>query len=133
MRFFFIFGIERVKGSRRLGRSDLEVVLPFCFGQAMLYGWTADDREDLLRPFSTALSQPGFNYSSTRRTHIRAGCRATRAASLQRSSGRWLMKQRGNRDKVIVATRSAPDVGSGRNHWRPSDRCRKAVEVLIRY
>ena len=43
---------------------------------------------------------------------IRCGCRDTRAASRRRCIGKWL-KSRGNRDKVLIATKLGVEVVPG--------------------
>ena len=109
---------------RRLGRSDLEVV-PFCFG-GNVFGWTADEKTSfaLLDRFVEA----GFNFIDTADAYSRWVPGHTGGES-ETILGRW-MKQRGNRDKVIVATKVGADMGSGRT-MAPSY-VRKAVEDSLK-
>jgi aryl-alcohol dehydrogenase-like predicted oxidoreductase len=109
---------------RRLGRSDLEVA-PFCFG-GNVFGWTADEPTSfaLLDAFVDA----GFNFIDTADAYSRWVPEHTGGES-ETIIGRW-MKARGNRDKVIIATKVGADMGSGRT-MAPSY-VNKAVEGSLK-
>jgi aryl-alcohol dehydrogenase-like predicted oxidoreductase len=109
---------------RRLGRSDLEVA-PFCFG-GNVFGWTVDEKTsfDLLDAFV----DQGFNFIDTADAYSR-WVPGHAGGESEAIIGRW-MKQRGNRDKVIVATKVGADMGSGRT-MAPAY-VRKAVEDSLK-
>jgi aryl-alcohol dehydrogenase-like predicted oxidoreductase len=109
---------------RRLGRSGIEVA-PFCFG-GNVFGWTADETTSfaLLDAFVGA----GFDFIDTADAYSRWVPGHTGGES-EAIIGRWL-KARGNRDKVIVATKVGADMGSGRT-MAPSY-VRKAVEDSLK-
>jgi aryl-alcohol dehydrogenase-like predicted oxidoreductase len=109
---------------RRLGRSDLEVA-PFCFG-GNVFGWTADEKTSfaVLDAFVAA----GFDFIDTADAYSRwvPGHKGGESESI---IGRW-MKARGNRDKVIIATKVGADMGSGRT--MAASYVRKAVEDSLK-
>ena len=109
---------------RRLGRSGIEVA-PFCFG-GNVFGWTADEKTSfaLLDAFVDA----GFDFIDTADAYSRWVPGHTGGES-EAIIGRW-MKQRGNRDRVIIATKVGADMGSGRT-MAPSY-MRKAVEDSLK-
>jgi aryl-alcohol dehydrogenase-like predicted oxidoreductase len=109
---------------RRLGRSGIEVV-PFCFG-GNVFGWTADEKTSfaLLDAFVGA----GFDFIDTADAYSR-WVPGHKGGESEAIIGRW-MKARGNRDKVIVATKVGADMGSGRT-MGPSY-VRKAVEDSLK-
>ena len=90
---------------KRLGRSSLEIA-PLCFGGNVL-GWTADEKRsfELLDAFVSA----GFNLIDTANTYARWAPGNVGGES-ETIIGRW-MKARGNRDKVIVATKFGQNMG----------------------
>jgi aryl-alcohol dehydrogenase-like predicted oxidoreductase len=105
---------------RRLGRSDIEVA-PFCFG-GNVFGWTADEATSFA--LLDAFVGEGFDFIDTADAYSRWVPGHTGGES-EAIIGRW-MKARGNRDKVIIATKVGADMGSGRT-MAPSY-VRKAVE-----
>ena len=109
---------------RRLGRSGIEVA-PFCFG-GNVFGWTADENTSfaLLDAFVGA----GFDFIDTADAYSRWVPGHTGGES-EAIIGRW-MKARGNRDKVVVATKVGADMGSGRT-MGPAY-MRKAVEDSLK-
>jgi aryl-alcohol dehydrogenase-like predicted oxidoreductase len=109
---------------RRLGRSDLEVA-PFCFG-GNVFGWTADEKTSF--ELLDAFLDQGFNFIDTADAYSRWVPGHTGGES-EAIIGRW-MKQRGNRDKVIVATKVGADMGSGRT-MAPAY-VRKAIEDSLK-
>lgn len=92
----------------RLGRSDL-MVSKLCFGGNVL-GWTADEAtsQRLLDGFMAA----GLNFIDTADVYSKWAA-GNQGGESEAILGRW-MKQRGNRDKVILATKvgseMAPDL-----------------------
>jgi aryl-alcohol dehydrogenase-like predicted oxidoreductase len=109
---------------RRLGRSDIEVA-PFCFG-GNVFGWTVDENTSfaLLDAFVDA----GFDLIDTADAYSR-WVPGHKGGESEAIIGRWI-KARGNRDKVIIATKVGADMGSGRT-MAPSY-VRKAVEESLK-
>ncbi|MBV9455995.1 MAG: aldo/keto reductase, partial [Bradyrhizobium sp.] len=109
---------------RRLGRSDLEVA-PFCFG-GNVFGWTADEKTSfaLLDAFVAA----GFDFIDTADAYSRWVPGHTGGES-EVIIGRWI-KARGNRDKVIIATKVGADMGGGRT--MAASYVRKAVDDSLK-
>jgi aryl-alcohol dehydrogenase-like predicted oxidoreductase len=89
---------------RKLGQSGLEVS-PLCFG-GNVFGWTADENTSfkLLDAFVAA----GFNFIDTADSYSTwvAGHKGGESETI---IGKWL-KARGNRDKVIIATKVGSEV-----------------------
>jgi aryl-alcohol dehydrogenase-like predicted oxidoreductase len=109
---------------RRLGRSDLEVA-PFCFG-GNVFGWTADEKTSFA--LLDAFVEAGFDFIDTADAYSRWVPGHTGGES-EAILGRW-MKARGNRDKVVIATKVGADMGSGRT-MAPAY-MRKAVEDSLK-
>ena len=109
---------------RRLGRSEIEVV-PFCFG-GNVFGWTADEKTSFA--LLDAFVEAGFDFIDTADAYSR-WVPGHKGGESEAIIGRW-MKARGNRDKVIVATKVGADMGSGRT-MAPSY-VRKAVEDSLK-
>jgi aryl-alcohol dehydrogenase-like predicted oxidoreductase len=87
----------------RLGRTDLEV-FPLCLG-GNVFGWTADDKES--REVLDAYVEAGGNFVDTANSYL---IEHGRSESI---IGQW-MADRGNRDRLLVATK----VGGGRDDVR---------------
>jgi aryl-alcohol dehydrogenase-like predicted oxidoreductase len=87
----------------RLGRTDLEV-FPLCLG-GNVFGWTADDKES--REVLDAYVEAGGNFVDTANSYL---IEHGRSESI---IGQW-MPDRGNRDRLLVATK----VGGGRDDVR---------------
>ncbi|MBL0912401.1 MAG: aldo/keto reductase [Bacteroidia bacterium] len=106
---------------RQLGRSDL-YVSPLTFG-GNVFGWTADEKTsfELLDGFIAA----GFNFIDTADVYS-AWAPGNKGGESETIIGRWL-KSRGNRDKVIIATKVGWDFGDGRKGLAPAY-IRRAVE-----
>jgi aryl-alcohol dehydrogenase-like predicted oxidoreductase len=109
---------------RRLGRSDLQVA-PFCFG-GNVFGWTADEKTSfaLLDAFVAA----GFDFIDTADAYSR-WVPGHGGGESEAIIGRW-MKARGNRDKVVIATKVGADMGSGRT--MAASYVRKTVEDSLK-
>jgi aryl-alcohol dehydrogenase-like predicted oxidoreductase len=86
-----------------LGRTNLDV-FPICLG-GNVFGWTADEPQS--RAVLDAYLQGGGNFIDTANSHLVEHGRS------ETIIGRW-MADRGNRDKVVVATK----VGGGRGSLR---------------
>lgn len=93
---------------RKLGNSDLQIA-PLAFG-GNVFGWTVDEPTSfqLLDAFLDA----GFNLIDTADSYSRWVPGHTGGES-ETIMGKWL-KSRGNRDKVIVATKVGSDMGQGK-------------------
>src|SRR5579872_7026883 len=93
---------------RRLGQSSLEVA-PLTFG-GNVFGWTADEKTSfaLLDSFVAA----GFNFIDSADVYSRWHP-GNQGGESETIIGRWL-KARGNRDKVIIATKLGIEMGPGK-------------------
>jgi aryl-alcohol dehydrogenase-like predicted oxidoreductase len=87
----------------RLGRTDLDV-FPICLG-GNVFGWTADEPQS--RAVLDAYTAAGGNWVDTANSYLVEHGRS------ETIIGRW-MADRGNRDRVVVATK----VGGGRGAVR---------------
>ena len=89
---------------RRLGQSSLEVS-PLCFG-GNVFGWTADESTSfkLLDAFVGA----GFNFIDTADSYS-TWVPGNKGGESEAIIGRWV-NARGNRDKVIIATKVGSEV-----------------------
>ncbi|HEV2482026.1 MAG TPA: aldo/keto reductase [Puia sp.] len=93
---------------KQLGRSPLQVA-PLMFG-GNVFGWTIDEATSfgLLDGFVFA----GFNFIDTADVYSR-WAPGNQGGESETIIGKW-MKARGNRDKVIVATKVGGDMGQGK-------------------
>lgn len=93
---------------RQLGKTDL-LVAPLTFG-GNVFGWTVDEPQSfkLLDAFTGA----GFNLIDTADVYSlwKPGNKGGESETI---IGNWV-KQRGNRDKVLIATKGGADVGQGK-------------------
>jgi aryl-alcohol dehydrogenase-like predicted oxidoreductase len=110
---------------RRLGRSDLRVS-PLCFG-GNVFGWTVDETTSfrLLDAFLDA----GFNFIDTADVYS-AWKPGNRGGESETILGKW-MRERGNRDRVVVATKVGSEMGPGQKGLSATY-IRKAVEASLR-
>jgi aryl-alcohol dehydrogenase-like predicted oxidoreductase len=94
---------------RQLGQSGL-FVAPLTFG-GNVFGWTMDEKTtfQVLDGFIAA----GFNFIDTADVYSR-WAPGHKGGESETILGNWLW-QRGNRDKVIVATKVGGDMGEGKN------------------
>ncbi|MCB8823246.1 aldo/keto reductase [Microvirga rosea] len=90
---------------RRLGRSNL-MVPPFCLG-GNVFGWTAD--EQISFRILDALVEAGFNFIDTADVYSR-WVPGHEGGESEAIIGRW-MKARGNRDRVVIATKVGSEMG----------------------
>ena len=109
---------------RPLGRSGLQVP-PLCFG-GNVFGWTVDEKRsfDLL----DRLVDAGLTFVDTANVYSvwvpdHAG------GESEAIIGRWL-KERGGRDRMIIATKVGMKMGDGREGLK-ADYIRKAVEESL--
>ena len=111
---------------RRLGNSGIEVS-PLVFG-GNVFGWTADEPTSfkLLSAFFAA----GFNAIDTADTYSRWAQGHTGGES-ETIIGKW-MKQQGNREKVIVATKVGMEMGPQKKGLSKSYILREAEDSLKR-
>ena len=94
--------------TRKLGNSTLQVS-PLAFG-GNIFGWTVDESTSfkLLDAFVGA----GFNFIDTADTYSR-WAPGNQGGESETIIGKWL-KQRGNRAKVVVATKVGMEMGPGK-------------------
>jgi aryl-alcohol dehydrogenase-like predicted oxidoreductase len=92
---------------RKLGTTGLEIA-PLAFG-GNVFGWTVDEARsfELLDAFIAA----GFNFIDTANSYSR-WAPGHKGGESETIIGNWL-KKRGNRDKVIIATKVGSDMGEG--------------------
>ena len=93
---------------RRLGRSPLQVP-PLCFGRN-IFGWTVDEATSFT--LLDALIEHGINFLDTADVYSR-WAPGHQGGESEAIIGRW-MKARGNRDRIILATKVGMDMGEGR-------------------
>ena len=92
---------------RRLGKSDLQIA-PLAFG-GNVFGWTAD--EAMSHRLMDGFLDAGYNFIDTADVYSRWHTGNVGGES-EIIIGNWL-KARGNRDKVIIATKLGMDMGGG--------------------
>lgn len=92
---------------RKLGNSDL-LVSPIAFGGNVL-GWTADEKTSL--DILSAFTDADFNFIDTADVYSRWASGV--GGESETILGKW-MKQKGNRSKVIIATKGGMDMGQGK-------------------
>src|SRR5689334_16344026 len=112
--------------TRKLGRTGFEVA-PLAFG-GNVFGWTADEPTSfrLLDAFVDA----GFNLIDTADLYSR-WAPGNQGGESETIIGRWL-RQRGNRDKVIIATKVGMDMGDGKKGLSKPYIQRAAADSLAR-
>jgi len=92
---------------KKLGNTNIEVS-PLCFG-GNVFGWTINEKTsfEVLDAFTSA----GFNFIDTADVYSRWASGV--GGESETIIGKW-MKQRGNRDKIILATKAGMDMGQGK-------------------
>jgi aryl-alcohol dehydrogenase-like predicted oxidoreductase len=110
---------------RELGRSGIRVP-KFCFG-GNVFGWTANEKRSF--ELLDALLEHGLNFVDTADSysHWAPGNRGGESETIL---GRWFAS-RGNRGKVILATKVGSSMGAGEPCLSPSH-IREAVEASLR-
>lgn len=116
---------QRPPDQRPLGRSGL-TVSPLCFG-GNVFGWTADEATSfrLLDAFVDA----GFNFVDTADVYS-AWAPGNSGGESETIIGKW-MKSRGNRDRIVLATKVGSEMGPGKKGLSPAW-IRTAVEDSLR-
>jgi aryl-alcohol dehydrogenase-like predicted oxidoreductase len=99
---------------RELGHSGL-MVSPVCLG-GNVFGWTADEKASfaVLDDFTTS----GGNFIDTADVYS-TWVPGHKGGESEIVLGKWL-KSRGNRDKIILATKVGSDMGNGRKGLKPA-------------
>ena len=94
---------------RQLGRSEIKVA-PLMLG-GNVFGWTLDEKGsfEVLDGFLGA----GFNFIDTADVYSR-WAPGNKGGESETVIGKWI-RSRGNRDKMIVATKGGSDMGQGKN------------------
>ncbi|RCS23665.1 aldo/keto reductase [Phyllobacterium salinisoli] len=110
---------------KKLGRTDIEVS-KLCFG-GNVFGWTADEATSfsLLDRFVDA----GLNFIDTADVYSSWAPGNTGGES-ETIIGNWL-KQRGGRDRVVIATKVGSEMGPGHKGLSPAY-IRKAVDASLK-
>jgi aryl-alcohol dehydrogenase-like predicted oxidoreductase len=111
--------------TRPLGRSGMSVP-PFCFG-GNVFGWTIDEAQS--HRILDALVERGLTFIDTADVYSR-WAPGNRGGESETIIGTW-MKSRGNRDKVVIATKVGADMGLGHVCLK-ADYIAKAVEDSLR-
>lgn len=97
-----------MKSKRTLGNSSLEVS-PLCFG-GNVFGWTLNEKESFR--ILDAFLDAGFNFIDTADTYSK-WAEGNQGGESETILGNWL-KNRGQRDDVILATKLGGDMGGGK-------------------
>jgi aryl-alcohol dehydrogenase-like predicted oxidoreductase len=105
---------------RQLGKSDIYVA-PLTFG-GNVFGWTLDERKSF--EILDAFVGSGFNLIDTADVYSR-WAPGNHGGESETIIGKW-MKDRGNRDKVVIATKAGGDMGQGKR-----DLSRKHIQKAI--
>lgn len=109
---------------RRLGRSEI-LVSPLCFG-GNVFGWTADEATSFR--LLDGLLEAGFNFIDTADVYSR-WAQGHQGGESETIIGKW-MKARGNRDRIVLATKVGSDMGLGHVCLKP-DYIKSAVEASL--
>ncbi|MGF7208831.1 aryl-alcohol dehydrogenase-like predicted oxidoreductase [Skermanella aerolata] len=110
---------------RQLGRSGLEVV-PLCFG-GNVFGWTID--QPTSHRVLDAFVGEGFNFIDTADMYSR-WAPGNSGGESETIIGSWL-KGRGDRDKLVIATKVGMEMGPGKKGLAPAY-IRASVEDSLR-
>ncbi|QIB34951.1 aldo/keto reductase [Ancylobacter pratisalsi] len=109
---------------RRLGRSDI-LVPPLCLG-GNVFGWTADEATSFR--ILDALTEAGFNFIDTADVYSR-WVQGHVGGESESVIGKW-MKARGNRSRLVIATKVGGDMGQGGYCLKP-DYIARAVDASL--
>jgi aryl-alcohol dehydrogenase-like predicted oxidoreductase len=93
---------------KALGNSDLKIP-PIAFG-GNVFGWTLDEKESF--KMLDELVDRGFDYIDTADVYSR-WADGNQGGESEAIIGKW-MKERGNRDKITLATKVGSDMGQGK-------------------
>lgn len=109
---------------RRLGRSDI-LVPPLCIG-GNVFGWTADEPTSFR--LLDALFDAGLCFIDTADVYSR-WAEGHQGGESETIIGKW-MKTRGNRDRLVIATKVGSDMGQGKVCLQ-ADYIRRAVDASL--
>src|ERR1700744_5333401 len=115
----------RTMEKRRLGQSSLEVP-PITFG-CNVFGWTADEKASFA--LLDAWLDAGFNFLDTADVYAR-WAKGNSGGESETIIGKW-MKARGNRDKIVLATKLGIEIAPGKKGLSRAY-MQKAVEDSLR-
>jgi aryl-alcohol dehydrogenase-like predicted oxidoreductase len=110
---------------KKIGQSSLSVV-PLCLG-SNVFGWTADESTSF--EVLDAFVAGGGNFIDTANTY-NVWVSGHSGGESETIIGRW-MKSRGNRDRVVIATKVGMKMGDGREGLR-ADYIMEMVEDSLR-
>jgi aryl-alcohol dehydrogenase-like predicted oxidoreductase len=99
---------------REIGRSGIKVS-PVCLG-GNVFGWTADEKASFA--VLDAFVAGGGNFIDTADVYS-TWAPGHKGGESETVLGKWL-KSRGNRDKVVVATKVGSEMGAGKKGLKPS-------------
>jgi aryl-alcohol dehydrogenase-like predicted oxidoreductase len=119
-------GKNKFMEKRKLGKSDLEFA-PMALG-GNVFGWTIDETESF--KVLDAFVNAGFGFIDTADVYSRWAPGNTGGES-ETILGEW-MKQRGNRNKIIIATKVGADMGLGHKDLTKKYILKAAEDSLIR-
>src|SRR5687768_819969 len=111
---------------RKLGNSDL-MIAPLVFG-GNVFGWTADEKTSFA--LLDAFVDTGFNCIDTADSYSK-WFPGNKGGESETIIGKWL-KKKGNRDKVIIATKVGSDMGLGKKCLEKGYILRAAEDSLSR-
>lgn len=109
---------------RKLGKSDL-LVSPVTFG-GNVFGWTLDEKQSF--KILDAFVDAGFNFIDTADTYS-AWVPGNSGGESETIIGNWL-KETGNRDKVIIATKVGGEISKSKKGLR-AKYIKEAVEASL--
>jgi aryl-alcohol dehydrogenase-like predicted oxidoreductase len=117
--------MEMKMEKRRLGRSDV-MVSPLCLG-GNVFGWTADEATSF--KVLDAYAEAGLNFIDTADVYS-TWAPGHKGGESETIIGQW-MKVRGNRDKLVIATKVGSEMGPNQKGLSQSY-IRSAVEASLR-
>ena len=112
-------------GKRTLGNTGLQVA-PLALG-SNVFGWTIDEKTSF--EILDAFAEAGFNFIDTADIYSNWK-QGNQGGESETIIGNWL-KQRGNRDQVIIATKVGGDMGLGKK-CLARDYILKAVDASLK-
>jgi aryl-alcohol dehydrogenase-like predicted oxidoreductase len=117
--------MEMKMEKRRLGRSDV-MVSPLCLG-GNVFGWTADEATSF--KVLDTYAEAGLNFIDTADVYS-TWAPGHKGGESETIIGQW-MKVRGNRDKLVIATKVGSEMGPNQKGLSKSY-IRSAVEASLR-
>ncbi|SRR5690625_3059364 len=113
-----------MENRRKLGKSDL-MVSPITFG-GNVFGWTLNEKESFR--ILDAFVDAGFNFIDTADTYS-LWAPGNSGGESETIIGNW-MKERGNREKVLIATKVGGEITETKKGLKP-DYIKRAVEESL--